>query len=367
MRPSSMALLVALISGSAGCSEPAPPEWPKECVGRLQLALPGQADQGAILGSEQFKNRAQYGQPSNRFPDGEESGWSEFLGMEITHPLTDEEKKLATKKLALGKNETFVKGVNIASQSIVSHKILDRPSMQYGPSRRVMNADFLIANGVYVSWGTGAQDEAELSHSKTRLRTITAGLRPRPLFEVPTESGLCLPYLFIPDSGQEKHAIAMTYRLKEHPDITINLKSESAASTPKEGDPIRPEVVTNEYQTDEFWNGMTTATAGLHSAKTLWRFPTKRATHLAGRAGLETFVAVVRSNAAEEDHIYHAVARGNPDTPELAPDVRLVVEQTRQNAIKRGIKPLTQDEVLKLARQVAASVATRKRQLGAEN
>lgn len=358
MRRNGMVLLVALICGSAGCAETAtPPEWPKECVGRLQLALPGEADQGAYLGSHAFRNRAQYSL-SYRFPDGEISDWSAFLGMEITHPLTNEEKKLATKKLVLDKTETLITDAKIGG-GIVWHRLAEGPNMQFGSSRRDFDGNFLAANGAYFSWRARAKKEEEVLPARMRLRSIAAGLRPRPLFDVPSEPGLCLPYVFIPDNGQEKHAIAMSYRLKEHPDITVNLKSETAAATPKPGDPFRPEVVTNEYQTDEYWNGRTTVTAGLYSAKSVWRFPTKRQTLLAGKAGLETFVAVVRKKGGDEDYIYHAVARGNPDTPETAPDVRFFVEQERENAIKRGITPLTQDEVLKLARQIAASVGQR--------
>lgn len=361
MRRNGLFLLAALLGGSAGCAETVPAEWPKECVGRLQLALPGEADQGAILGSERFRNRAQYGQPSPRFPDGEESGWSEFLGMEISHPLTNEEKIQATRKLVLRKTETLIKDIKIDSQRIVWRKLIDRESMAYGSSYRIFDTNFLISNGVYLSWGTSARDEAELLQSKMLLRTIAAGLRPRQLFDVPTEPGLCLPYVFIPDSGQEKHAIAMTYRLKEHPDITVNLKSETAEPTPKPGGDIRPDAVTNDFRTDLYW-GTVTAPGRLKSARSLWHVPARRSVQLAGRPGQETFLAVVRKNAAEEDFIYLAVARGNPDAPEAAPDIRFFVEQKRENAIKRGIQPLTQDEVLKLARQIAASVGPRRGQ-----
>lgn len=358
MRRNRMALLAALICGGAGCAETAPSEWPKECVGRLQLALPGEADQGAILGSERFRDRAQYGQPSSRFPDGEISDWSAFFGMEITHPLTNEEKKLATKKLVLDKTETLIKDVKVGSGSIVWHRMVEGPSMQYGPSRRVMDADFLLNNGAYISWGSGVREKAELLQSQALLQTIAAGLRPRQLFDVPSEPGLCLPYVFIPDNGQEKHAIAMTYRLKEHPDITVNLKSKTAEPTPEPEGDIRPDAVTNDFRTDLYWGAKVTPSR-VKSARSIWHAPARRSLQLAGRAGQETFLAVVRKNATEEDYIYLAVARGNPDAPETSPDIRFFVEQKRENAIKRGITPLTQDEVLKLARQIAASVGQR--------
>lgn len=351
-----MALLAALIFGSAGCAETVPPEWPKECVGRLQLALPGEADQAAFLGNEQFKLR--YGQPRHRFPDGEEDDWAALSVGDITHPLTKSEKVdalAALKKIKANVTKTYK---TEEKTNIHTWPIGKQEGMGWvAPNRRItLN---IFANDALFSWSQTSNDAAEFSDIERNAKNIVSGLRPRQLFDVPPEAGLCLPYVFIPDNGQEKHAIAMTYRLKEHPDITVNLKSETAAPTPKPGDVFRPEVVTNEYQTDEYWNGRTTVTAGLYSAKSVWRFPTKRKMLLAGNAGLETFVAVVRKKGGDEDYIYHAVARGNPDAPEASPDMRFFVEQQRENAIKRGITPLTQDEVLKLARQIAASVGQR--------
>uniref|UniRef100_Q47J25 Phospholipase D/Transphosphatidylase n=1 Tax=Dechloromonas aromatica (strain RCB) TaxID=159087 RepID=Q47J25_DECAR len=212
-----------------------------------------------------------------------------------------------------------------------------------------------------ISWRTRVQNGAELLQSKALLQSIAAGLRPRQLFDVPSEPGLCLPYVFVPDNGQEKHAIAMTYRLKEHPDITINLKSETAEPTPEPGGDIRPDAVTNDFRTDLYWGAKVTPSR-VKSARSIFHAPARRSLQLDGRPGQETFLAVVRKNATEEDYIYLAVARGNPDTPEAAPDIRFFVEQERENAIKRGIKPLTQDEVLKLARQIAASVGQRRGQ-----
>ncbi len=152
----------------------------------------------------------------------------------------------------------------------------------------------------------------------------------------------------------------MTYRLKAHPDITINLRSKSAAPTPKEGDWARPETVTNEYQTDSYWEQRT----NVHKFKTVWHRPfSMRPIKLAGQDGLASFVSIVRNEGDETDYIYLAVARGNPDTPEDVPDVRLVVEQDRANAVRKGITPLTQDEVLDLAEKVAASVKNRRQRL----
>ena len=354
MRRNGVALLAALICGSAGCTERVPPEWPKECVGRLQLALPGEADQGAYLFKDMFKDPAQYAGPQPRFSDGERAGWSEFSVGDITHPLANAEKSVALKEFQgiLERARKYRKG-KIFKLSAGKHV-----GQVWMVGNRDLGLDVIIDDVVFL-WGQETNSDTEFSQAKEKLNRLIIGLRPRSLFDTPTESGLCLPYVFIPDNGQEKHAIAMTYRLKEHPDLTVNLKSETAEPTPKPGGDIRPDAVTNDFRTDLYW-GTVTAPGNLLSARSIWHAPARRAVQLAGRPGQETFLAVVRKNAAEEDYIYLAVARGNPDAPETSPDVRFFVEQKRENAIKRSIKPLTQDQVLKLARQIAASVGPRR-------
>ena len=354
MRKNWIVLLVAAICGSAGCAETAPPEWPKECVGRMQLALPGEVDQAALLGNQRFRDPFQYSGPSMSFPDGEKSEWGESLRFRITHPLTDEEKKLATKKAVLNKGSH---PINIKTGSnVVWYMAIDWPNEQYGPRLIDIDANFLLSNGVYLSWGGSSKDEAGFSKIKTELESSISQARPRTLFDVPRQPGLCLPYVFIPDDGQYEHSIDMTYRLKEHPDITVRLQSNTAESTLVKGDSRKP--ASNDFRAYLFWGGFIPTT---QSNRSLWHLPAKRPMTLAGRPGLETFLAVVYRDdkSGEENYVYHAVAQGDPDHPEEAPDVQLAVVQNRQSAIKRGITPLTEKEVLKLAQQIAVSVTVR--------
>ncbi len=358
MRKNWIALLMAAICGSAGCTETTTLEWPKECVGRMQLALPGEVDQAALLGSQRFRNPAQYSGPSMSFPDGEKSGWGESLGFRITHPLTDEEKKQATKKrAALDEGEKFIKNLKIGND-VVWYVAIDRPNRQYNIPYRYIVASFLLSNSVYLSWMTSDLDEAGFIKAKTELESSISQARPRALFDVPHQPGLCLPYVFIPDDGQYEHLIGMSYRIKEHPDIIVTFESKTAESTPTEDDRRRPDAATNDFRAYLFWGAFLTQTK---SNRSLWHLPAKRPMTLAGRPGLETFLAVVyeRDKSSEENYVYYAVARGDPDHPEETPDVQLLVKQKRQNAIMRGITPLTEKEVLKLAQQIAASVTVR--------
>lgn len=358
MRKKWMALLAIAVFGSDGCAESAPPEWPTECAGRLQFALPGEADQAAYLFKEIIRDPAQYSGPWMRFPDGERHGGeTEFSDSTITHPLTGDEKPEAFKEFRaiLDRIEKYSK---TKAEELPTGKHIGQAWMV--PNRHV-GLDVIISDSVFL-WGQEAESEAEFAQVKEKFNRLIDGLRPRPLFDVPAESGLCLPYVFVPDSGQEKHSVAMAYRLKAHPDITVSLRGRSAATTPTEEtmrdwrDRRRPGTESNEFQAFLFWGSKLTNT---QSDRSVFRFPAKRPMTLGGRSGLETFLAVVREKETEEDYIYHAVARGDPDTPEAAPDIQLVVEQKRRNAVKRGLAPLTQEEVLTLARRIAASVSVR--------
>ena len=57
------------------------------------------------------------------------------------------------------------------------------------------------------------------------IQLLMKRFRPRNLYQVPSEQGFCLPYGFISDdSGKEPHEMGVTYRLIDHPDVTIFFK-----------------------------------------------------------------------------------------------------------------------------------------------
>lgn len=83
---------------------------------------------------------------------------------------------------------------------------------------------------LYHFWGRNAKDSGEKSQttemqvrkSEPEVLSLLNRFRPRKLYEVPTEQGFCLPYGFIAgDSGHEPRNIGITYRLQNHPDVTI--------------------------------------------------------------------------------------------------------------------------------------------------
>lgn len=185
--------------------------------------------------------------------------------------------------------------------------------------------------------------------------SLLEGLRPRPLFDVPHEPGVCLPYLFIRDDGSQPRGVGTTYRLKDHPDITVWLEDGSAALV----DPRRrPETYTPQYMASFFWEQ---DYQNRRAFKSLW--PGHKAFKegtLAGRKGVKTFVELTRYDAQQtKDYGYLVAVRGDPDAREDAPDLMLYVIQDSVNATKRGVLPLGKDEFFRLAETIAASVRHR--------
>lgn len=64
--------------------------------------------------------------------------------------------------------------------------------------------------------------EKQLRDSEPEVLSLLNRFHTRKLYEVPIGQGFCMPYGFIAgDSGHEKRNMGVTYRLKEHPDVTI--------------------------------------------------------------------------------------------------------------------------------------------------
>ncbi|MET3078485.1 T6SS immunity protein Tli4 family protein, partial [Pantoea leporis] len=85
------------------------------------------------------------------------------------------------------------------------------------------------------------------------VKSLLSRFSPRELYEVPTKQGFCIPYGFIAnDSGHESHNMAVTYRLKDHPDVTILFQTLTSDPGPGNNRP-KFDMTEKEYVT-EFWN-----------------------------------------------------------------------------------------------------------------
>ncbi|WP_269439459.1 T6SS immunity protein Tli4 family protein, partial [Ralstonia solanacearum] len=103
------------------------------------------------------------------------------------------------------------------------------------------------ASGIW--WGVDSSPD-QLPELEEYYQTLIEGASARPLYAVPSEPGVCLPYVFIRDDGKHDRKINTTYRLREHPDITIWLEDRGAARVDNESISNRDIAI---RRSDNFW------------------------------------------------------------------------------------------------------------------
>lgn len=348
-----LSLLVGLVVGNASfAGDETPIHWKTECVGRMQISFPGEADVAAMVPKDFIKKLRGRGEEPYKFLDGQEASWSNTNFVRITHPITAEEKKQIDAGIEYRWKEASFYSKSQGQPPLIS--LLNNENRGRAWKGENFYSAYLYVGANAIDWGYGTQSD-DISDLRNSYDNLLAGLRPRSLFDIPKEPGVCLPYLFIEDDGKPPRHIGTTYRLKDHPDITVWLEDGSAALV----DPRRrPETYTPQYMAGFFWEQ---DYQNRRAFKSLW--PGHKAFKegtLAGRKGVKTFVELTRYDAQQtKDYGYLVAVRGDPDAREDAPDLMLYVIQDSVNATKRGVPPLGKDEFFRLAETIAASVRHR--------
>lgn len=347
------------LAASNGIAQTVPADWKTDCVGRMQISLPGKVDIGAMLPKEFIKDVSGKGSSFNKFADGQGASWSNFGfdgRLDITHPSTVEERADI--------NASFRDAWLFANS--YSETQGDPPLIELlndsEKGRAWHGENFYIANlhvgQVSLRWGTST-GLGDMPNVAKNYQILITGLRPRLPFDLPKEPGVCLPYLFIRDEGYNHRHVGMTYRLKAHPDITVWLEDGTAAIIDTHQDPTK---FTANAKAAFFWEQRYQNRLTFQS---LW--PEHRAfkpTTFAGQPGTKTFVELTRNDDKRtKDYGYLIAVRGDPNAEKDTPDLMLYVIQDSANAVSRGIKPLSKAAFFKMAETIAASVKRRETSL----
>lgn len=350
-RVAPLVLAALAVFGFSGCTtaHEIPAGWKTECVGRMQLSLPGEVD----VAADTLASWHKYSSPRvGRFADEQVAGWSSYsvLGqIQVSHAWTEAEldsfmqdSQRSREKFRPGGSVQKTTGakpyreLNVEPQKGIAW---DFDSTRY--------AIFRIGSHAF-SWTSGTSPGATVSGLDDRYSTIVNGLRSRSTFTNPLEPGLCMPYTFIRDDGNTSRQIGSTYRLREHPDVTVYLRDAVAASNQNK------EVLTAKYRTNDFWAQYGSGTTDF---KSVWSANSKEV-ELGGQTGMQTFVQFVRKDGTR-DFGYLAVAPGDPQAKEDTPDLMLYVVRDAKNAKAKGIEPISQEALIKMAQSIAGSVKRR--------
>lgn len=350
-------ILTILICPSIGNTAQVGWDFKDECVGRSQLSIPFDSDV-ATYSLARMKKEIQSpgGQQMFQFNDGEEASWMTLQyarQLYISHPLS--KKEMSDLKSAFSQQIRTMQKKFAESLSKTDREISISPISLTQDNVKAWS----IAGGITALINVGNvallanfAEKDDLSSNTQELSKFVSKFQARKIFDLPQQSGVCVPFGFISDNGSEPGKMFVTYRSKAHPDITISLEDVVVDATIDKGNSENPNI---KKDLNSFWNQYRNIENG-ESIKSAWFIPATRSISLAGQNGEASFVQINRKDK-RVDFGYLAITKKNDG--EKGKSLRLLVIQDSEYTRHGEIRPLGKDEILHLAETIAKSVKTR--------
>jgi hypothetical protein len=351
-----------VVSGFAlffSCSSHAEPVK-RECSGRMQLELPGEAEV-AGYSPKRFASEIEVsaGQPRFQFEDGQEAGWSTlgYTGLAyMTNEVSDDEYRSISLKIeqrrkrgeAAGRENRRPDGTALKFEPIET-------ATHTGAAWRVseFHTIFLkIRNHVFF-WYSGGE-ATDIQRNTDVAATILGGIAYRPPNEVPSGSGVCLPFAFIKDNGANPHLVATTFRLKAHPDVTVVLEDGVFAKPVPEG---RRKNVDPEREIGDVWEQLRYSSS-VKKVEPLLGVRGVKPVTLAGKPALASFVKITRLDRSV-GYGFLVLGYEKSRAEHDGATRKLYMKSEPSNAISRKIDPISETEFLEMALLITKSVKHR--------
>ena len=243
--------------------------------------------------------------------------------------------------------------------------------------QKIFGSMFIYQAGrIYAYQQGGSEAKSTGEHIKINFANFLKNFRARALYEVPQEKGFCMPYGFVKGDRPQKRSMGTIMRLKDHPDVRILFRDQSALFG---GNYSKEENASVEQELRAFWErpdwgGVKYQALGFR------KFPSVQ---IGGYKGQSTFVEITRPTRSSKyecswddqyfskaekkaagclpqtlDYGYIAYVKGDPDAKEDTPNLLLYVMQNSEDA-PDGKPTIGKDELKKMADTIAASIKRR--------
>jgi len=335
-----------------------PDGWKAECIGRAEVNLPGDLEIASSAERKlteilQTTYQTPAG-PASQFPDGQKAGYDNVFIAGTVYITSNIDDKTYIKLQEQAKRK----------RAYVEQWVERNPRMEDGrrrefsiPSTSTQDSVSLRVDATYtllrrvgksaLLWESLSDHEGIGKHAAGLLAIDRAV--PRLLYEVPSTTGICAPYAFVPDDGSVRRDVAVTYRLKSHPDITIWIDDTEGKGGSPSGNMSR-EKQSAEYDNEFFWSQNYQQRKGLQY---VWR----GTRIIDGIVGYATEVRLLR-NDGTVDFGFYAAAFGDDREP-ASSSYRMFVIRDAANAKAKDLEPMNHDEFVKLAHAVVGSLKHR--------
>ena len=188
-------------------------------------------------------------------------------------------------------------------------------------------------NSIFIYESLHGDDEEVKREIEKQFNSVLNDLRPRSLYEVPTQPGVCTPNGFIADDGTAPRDIGVTMRLIDHPEVEIFFRDTAGYLTGGTRNEPKDEI-------EFFWTIMYRQYTKLTEAD-FWGY---RSIKMGGQKGKGMLVTIHRYDGSI-DYGYIAVTE--------VPSQMLYVIRTAARA--KG-KPVGIDDIKNIAEKIMASV-----------
>ena len=318
--------------------------WKTECVGRYQLSMPGEIEVATNKPSHDgFTDNAS-------FSDGQKAPFSQmryFGYLDVISPA--KEPDVVNLKNILSSNREKAKKELLRSNSEKEKNLgkLMKPLTYFAPDLFGWDSEnympglyYFLDNKIFAHSLTNYEDDALRAINKKHFNAFLNGFRSRPLYEIPKQPGVCIPYGFIADDGTAPRNIAVTMRLIDHPDVEIFFLDSLYQLSPGEHSDSKQEILLfldqyaskQKYVDTGFW--------GTHTIK------------MSGQKGSGLFFTIARKDDTI-DYGYIVSVKGDFSATTDTPAQLLYVIRTASRA--KG-EPVNKDELKDIAKKIVASV-----------
>lgn len=356
MRLSLGTLLFASVTSVSSIA--APLEWKEECVGRTKLLLPSDVEiAGHAFGELLDEMEGGNGLSEPQFPDGQKAGWSRFAYTGfylVSNSLPSSEIKDVRAKFLKAKDSLQARlsqGAKGQSEKVSDVQTGFKGVLAWASQQNVRFLIQLDDNLVAGRYGYADKSKEE---NIALFKSFAGRVMARPIFSIPKDSGVCLPFSFIRDDGQHFRNITATYRSKSYPDVSIIIQD---ASAPESDAPKLPGTTQAESALNEFWSQYQHSRTG-RKVTAGWGPRKTREVEIDGRRGLSTFVKITRIDGST-DFAYSAYVAGDHTAHTDTPNLVLHVIREGSVARARGMQPVDEKTLLELAQRVTSTVQTR--------
>jgi hypothetical protein len=329
--------LASLLCAMQSVSSPAMADALQECVGRYELTIPGDADVALTIPTAFAKPQ----ENPIRFSDDQPAVHSVFI-YDGTFRITGSMSH-ADFASTLSGIKTRVASSLASSDENGRFEVIPagRPDAFAWAGNRAAGF-YIYENGRAISFRESSSDP---SVAKQRTQAVLKGLSARNANEIPKADGVCLPDMFVADNGKDSaRKVGVTFRLKNHPDVTIFFLDEKAlAADPK---------LTSKQKSEFVWG----YEYGIGKRIKLVGAVPYRTVALDGREGVETSAIITRDDGST-DYGYLATVQGDFNAPVDTPNLLLLVERNAKYA--KGNAPVTAEELALMAKEIASSIRRR--------